>query len=53
MKIVVQKVKKCVLYSDGKKFSEIGAGMLVLLGVSATDQIEMAKKMAQTIFITR
>ena len=46
MKIVVQKVKRCVLYSEGEKFSEIGAGMLVLLGVSTTDKIEMAKKMA-------
>lgn len=53
MKIVVQKVKKCVLYSDGKKFSEIGAGMLVLLGVSATDKIEMAKKIAQKILKLR
>ena len=53
MKIVVQKVKKCVLYSDGKKFSEIGQGMLVLLGVSVDDRIEMAKKMAQKILKLR
>ena len=40
MKAVIQKVKKCVLYSDGKKYSEIGEGELVLFGVSAEDKIE-------------
>ena len=53
MTIVVQKVKKCVLYSDGVKHSEIGQGMLVLLGVSVDDKIEMAKKMAQKILKLR
>lgn len=53
MKIVVQKVKKCVLYSEGKKFSEIGQGMLVLLGITPTDKKEMAHKMAQKILKLR
>ena len=33
MRAVVQKVKKCVLYSEGEKYSEIKNGMLVLFGV--------------------
>ncbi len=53
MKIVVQKVKKCVLYSEGEKFSEIKHGMLVLVGVSTTDKIQVAEKMAQKILKLR
>lgn len=53
MKIVVQRVKKCVLYSEGEKFSEIKNGMLVLVGVSADDKIEVARKMAQKILKLR
>lgn len=53
MKIVVQKVKKCVLYSEGEKFSEIKHGMLVLVGVSIHDKIEVAEKMAQKILKLR
>ena len=49
MKIVVQKVKKCVLYSNGEKFSEIKNGMLVLAGVSTDDTKQIAVKMAQKI----
>ena len=53
MKIVVQKVKKCVLYSNGEKYSEIGNGMLVLVGVSVEDKIEVADKIAQKILKLR
>lgn len=53
MKIVVQKVKKCVLYSEGEKFSEIKNGMLVLVGVSVDDKIQVAEKMAQKILKLR
>ena len=53
MKIVVQKVKKCVIYSEGEKFSEIGAGMLVLVGVSVDDDIKVAEKMANKILKLR
>lgn len=53
MKIVVQKVKKCVLYSDGQKFSEIGEGMLVLVGVSVDDNKTIAEKMANKILKLR
>lgn len=53
MKIIVQKVKKCVLYSEGEKFSEIKNGMLVLVGVSVDDKIQVAEKMAQKILKLR
>lgn len=53
MKIVVQKVKKAVLYSNGEKYSEIGAGMLVLLGVSTEDTIKNAQKIADKILKLR
>ena len=53
MKIVVQKVKKAVLYSNGEKYSEIGNGILVLLGVSVDDKIQNAKKIADKILKLR
>ena len=53
MKIVVQKVKKCILYSNGEKFSEIKNGMLVLAGVSTDDTKQIAVKMAQKILKLR
>lgn len=53
MKIVVQKVKKCVLYSNGEKHSEIKNGMLVLVGVTTTDTEPTAIKVAQKILKLR
>ena len=49
MRAVIQKVKKCVLYSEGKKYSEIKEGMLVLFGVSADDKIEKTQNMAEKL----
>ena len=53
MKIVVQKVKKSVLYSEGKKFSEIKHGMLVLVGITTDDTKQVASKVAQKILKLR
>ena len=53
MKAVIQKVKKCVLYSDGQKYSEIGEGELVLFGVSAEDKIENVNAMAEKLLKLR
>ncbi len=50
---VVQKVKSAVLYSEGKKYSEIGAGSLILLGVSQNDNLEKVEKLAEKIFKLR
>ena len=53
MKIVVQKVKKSILYSEGKKYSEIKNGMLVLVGVTTDDTKQVASKVAQKILKLR
>ncbi len=53
MKAVIQKVKKCVLYSDGKKYSEIGEGELVMFGVSADDKVQDVKKFAEKLLKLR
>lgn len=53
MKAVIQKVKKCVLYSEGEKFSEIGEGELVLFGVSADDSEDKIQKFADKLLKLR
>lgn len=53
MKAVIQKVKKCVLYSDGEKYSEIGQGELVLFGVSADDKVEKVSAFAEKLLKLR
>lgn len=53
MKAIIQKVKKCVLYSEGKKYSEIGEGALVLFGVSAEDAEEKVQKFAEKLLKLR
>ena len=53
MKIVVQKVKKCTLYSNGEKYSNINNGMLVLIGVCTSDNEKTAEKIANKILKLR
>ena len=47
MKLVVQRVKQASVTVDGKKISEIGAGLLVLLGVSYNDTPFDARHLAR------
>ncbi len=49
MRAVIEKVKNCTLYSEGKKYSEIQNGLLVLFGVHETDTLEMVEHFAQKI----
>lgn len=49
MRAVIQRVKECELFSDGKKFSEIKKGMLVLLGVGIGDTINGLDKLVKKI----
>ncbi len=49
MKAVIQRVKKCSLKADGVPFSEIGAGLLVLVGVKEDDDEKDAEKLANKI----
>lgn len=53
MKAVIQKVKKCVLYSNGEKNSEIGEGELVLFGVSVDDSVDKIQKFADKLLKLR
>ncbi len=46
MKVVIQRVKSASVTIDGKIFSEIGCGLLVLLGVSPDDTEADADKLA-------
>ena len=46
MKVVIQRVKSASVTIDGKIFSEIGGGLLVLLGVSPDDTEADADKLA-------
>lgn len=53
MRAVVEKVKNCTLYSEGKKHSHINYGFLVLFGVHETDTLEMVPHFAQKILKLR
>ena len=53
MRAVVEKVKKCTLYSEGEKYSESPSGILVLFGVHETDTFEMIPHFAQKILKLR
>lgn len=46
MKVVIQRVKNASVTIDGKVFSEIGGGLLVLLGISPEDTESDADKLA-------
>jgi D-tyrosyl-tRNA(Tyr) deacylase len=47
MRAVVQRVSRCRVSVDGKAVGEIGAGLLVLLGVSKTDNEAGADYLAE------
>ena len=53
MRAIVEKVKNCTLYSEGKLFSHIDNGFLVLLGVHETDTLDMVPHFAQRILKLR
>ena len=53
MRAVIEKVKNCTLYSEGKKYSQIENGILVLFGVHETDTLEMVEHFAQKILKMR
>lgn len=49
MKALVQRVKKSSVEIDGKVFSEIGVGMLILLGVEKDDTSKQAEDLAKKV----
>jgi D-aminoacyl-tRNA deacylase len=40
MRAVIQRVKKAAVFIDGNRFSFISAGILVLIGIEATDEMD-------------
>ena len=49
MKAIIQRVKNASVEIDGKMFSQIGVGCLVLLGVEKADGEENADKIAEKL----
>jgi D-tyrosyl-tRNA(Tyr) deacylase len=49
MRAIIQRVKKSELQIDGRPYSSIGKGFLVLFGVTESDTLEDAKVMAEKI----
>jgi len=49
MKALIQRVKNASVTIDGESYSEIGSGMLILLGVEKTDELENAEKLADKL----
>ncbi|MBR6778761.1 MAG: D-tyrosyl-tRNA(Tyr) deacylase [Clostridia bacterium] len=53
MRLVIERVKSATLKVDDKIISEIGAGLLVLVGVCKGDSIEKVKRAANKIATMR
>ena len=53
MKALIQRVKRASVTIDNKLYSEIGKGLLVLLGVEKDDEKENSAKLAQKISALR
>ena len=49
MTAVIQRVRNCVLTADGREYSKIGQGLLILLGVRVSDTEADAEKLARKI----
>ena len=49
MKALIQRVKRASVTIENKLYSEIGAGILVLLGVEKGDERENADKLAEKL----
>lgn len=49
MKALIQRVKNASVAIDGELYSQIGAGLLVFLGVEKNDEKENSDKLAQKI----
>ena len=53
MRLVIERVKSAKLSVDGKLISEIGAGLLVLVGVCKGDDMQKVKRAANKIATMR
>ena len=53
MKALIQRVNQAKVTIDGEIYSEIGFGMLILLGVEKTDELQNAQKLAEKLINLR
>ena len=53
MKALIQRVKKASVSIDGQLYSQIGAGMLVFLGVTKDDTPQNSEKLVQKLLNLR
>lgn len=53
MKALIQRVKTASVSIDGEIYSSIDFGMLILLGVEKTDELENAQKLAEKLINLR
>lgn len=53
MKIVVQRISKASVEVQGRITAKVGKGMLVLVGISKDDNVEIVKKIAQKVLKLR
>ena len=49
MRLVVQRVTRAAVRSDGRELGSIGRGAVVLVGVAATDDAEIVDRMADKL----
>lgn len=49
MKALIQRVKRASVTINGELYSSIGKGILVLLGVEKSDELENAQRLAQKV----
>ena len=49
MKALIQRVSKASVTIDGEIYSQIGFGMLILLGVEKDDEVKNAQKLAEKL----
>ncbi len=53
MRALVQRVSQAAVYVDERETSSIGAGMLVLLGVTHEDDLEVVERLAAKVLALR
>jgi len=53
MKLVIQRVKKASVSSGGEVVGKIDLGLFILIGVSDTDTLENARKLAEKVYKMR
>ncbi len=53
MRLVLQRVRRARVLVEGEVIAEIGAGLLILLGIAPSDTEETARSLAQKVALLR